>query len=116
MTRWALVSTFAGLTLTGSAMLTAVASEAAAETAPAFEDVVYLSCAEVAEQAGDDEAEIVAMIRVLASFSLERRGLAVPENRDDLGLQFGELIKAFCTAEPEGLLYNAVHRAMQRLL
>ena len=70
----------------------------------------------MAEQAGDDEAMIVEMVTVLARFSLERRGLVVPEERGELGLAFGELIKAFCTAEPEGLLYNAVHRAMLRLL
>ena len=101
----------AGLLALGTASGAAMAAEP-----PAFEEVVYLSCAEVAEQAGDDEEQIVAIIRVLAGFSLEQRGLAVPEGRDDLGLQFGELIKAFCTAEPEGLLYNAVHPAMQRLL
>jgi hypothetical protein len=89
---------------------------ARAEGPIAFEDVVYLSCAEVAEAASDDEARIVEMVTVLAAFSLERRGLVVPEEREALGLQFGELIKAFCTAEPDGLLYNAVHRAMQRLL
>lgn len=92
------------------------AGGAAATEPPAFEDVVYLSCAEVADRAGDDEEQIVSIIRVLAAFSLQQRGLVVPEDRADLGLQFGELIKAFCTAEPEGLLYNAVHRAMQRLL
>lgn len=91
-------------------------SDAAADEAVAFKDVVYLSCAEVAEQAGDDEAALVDMVTVLASFSLERRGLVVPEDRGELGQTFGELIRAFCTAEPEGLLYNAVHRAMQRLL
>jgi hypothetical protein len=81
-----------------------------------FEDVVYLSCAEVAEEAGNDETLIVEMVKILAAFSLERRGLVVPEDREELGLQFGDLIRAFCTAEPDGLLYNAVHRAMQRLL
>lgn len=100
----------------GLMTMTAASGAAAAEEAPAFADVVYLSCAEVAEQAGDDEARIVEMIRVLAAFSLEQRGLVVPEDRDELGQRFGELIKAFCTAEPEGLLYNAVHRAMLRLL
>jgi hypothetical protein len=97
-------------------MLSGVVGEAIADEAVAFEEVVHLSCAEVAEQAGDDEALIVEMVTVLARFSLEQRGLVVPEDREDLGEQFGELIKAFCTAEPEGLLYNAVHRAMLRLL
>ena len=96
--------------------LTAAPAGTAAEEPPAFADVVYLSCAEVAEQAGDDAEQIVAVIRVLTAFSLEQRGLVVPEGRDELALQFGELIKAFCTADPEGLIYNAVHRAMQRLL
>jgi|GEM_PF-1980627 len=105
-----------GLALAGLSAFGTAAGPATAAEPPAFEDVVYLSCAEVAEQAGDDEDEIVAIIRVLAAFSLEQRGLTVPEERDDLGLQFGELIRAFCTAEPESLLYNAVHRAMQRLL
>jgi hypothetical protein len=97
-------------------MLAGVADKAVADEAVTFEEVVYRSCAEVAEEAGDDEALIVEMVTVLARFSLEQRGLVVPEDREDLGEQFGELIKAFCTAEPEGLLYNAVHRAMLRLL
>ena len=100
----------------GLVTMTAASGAALAENMPTFADVVHLSCAEVAEQAGDDEARIVEMIRVLAAFSLEQRGLVVPEDRDALGQQFGELIKAFCTAEPDGLLYNAVHRAMLRLL
>ncbi len=94
----------------------AAGAPAAAAEAPAFEDVVHLSCQEVAERAGDDEAVIVEMVRVMAAFTLERRGLVVPEERGELGQTFGELIRAFCTAEPEGLLYNAVHRAIQRLL
>lgn len=106
---------FAGIAA-GTVALTAVPAGTAAIEPPAFADVVYLSCAEVAEQAGDDEEQIVAIIRVLTAFSLEQRGLVVPEGRDELAMQFGELIKAFCTADPEGLLYNAVHRAMQRLL
>jgi hypothetical protein len=97
-------------------LLAGVAGEAVADEAVTFEEVVYLSCAEVAERAGDDEALIVEMVTALARFSLEQRGLVVPEDREDLGQQFGELIKAFCTAEPDGLLYNAVHRAMLRLL
>jgi len=97
-------------------ILAGVADKAVADEAVTFEEVVHLSCAEVAEQAGDDEALIVAMVTVLARFSLEQRGLVVPEDREDLGQQFGELIKAFCTAEPDGLLYNAVHRSMLRLL
>lgn len=108
-------NTLSGSAVAGLLALCAAPGSAAAEE-PAFEDVVYLSCAEVAEQAGDDEEQIVAIIRVLAAFSLEQRALTVPEEREDLALQFGELIKAFCTAEPDGLLYNAVHRAMQRLL
>jgi hypothetical protein len=111
-----LTTTLAAVTLTASLLLTALSGDAAAQEDPAFEDVVYLSCTEVAEQAGDDEAQIVAMVRVLAAFSLEQRGLVVPEGQDDLALRFGELIRAFCTAEPDGLLYNAVHRAMLRLL
>jgi len=105
-----------GIALAGMVGLATAPGVAAAAEPPAFDEVVYLSCAEVAEQAGDDEERIIAIVRVLAAFSLEQRGLVVPEGRDELGLQFGELIKAFCTAEPEGLLYNAVHRAMQRLL
>jgi hypothetical protein len=97
-------------------MLASLAGTAVADETMAFEDVAYLSCAEVAEQAGDDEAMIVEMVTVLARFSLKQRGLVVPEDRGELGQQFGELIKAFCTAEPDGLLYNAVHRAMLRLL
>lgn len=92
------------------------AASAMAEEPLAFEDVVYLTCEEVAERAGDDEEQILAMIRVLAEFSLDRRGLVVPEDRGNLGLQFVDLIRAFCTAEPDGLLYNAVDRAMRRLL
>lgn len=92
------------------------AASAMAEEPPAFEDVVYLSCAEVAERVGDDEEQILSMIRVLAQFSLDRRGLVVPEDRAGLGLQFVDLIRAFCTAEPDSLLYNAVDRAMRRLL
>lgn len=88
--------------LTAAAMLLAsMVGDAAAEEAVAFEDVVYLTCAEVADEAGDDEAMLVEMVTVLASFSPERRGLVVPEDRDELGQTFGELIRAFCTAEPE---------------
>ena len=111
----AMTKGWAGLAV-AAMLLAGVASDAVADEAMAFEDVVWLSCAEAADEAGDDEAVLVEMVTVLAGFSLEQRGLVVPEDRGELGQTFGELIKAFCTAEPEGLLYNAVHRAMQRLL
>lgn len=103
-------------TALGAGIVLLFATSAVAEESLAFEDVVYLSCEEVAERAGDDEEQILTMIRVLAEFSLDRRGLVVPEDRENLGLQFVDLIRAFCTAEPDGLLYNAVDRAMRRLL
>jgi hypothetical protein len=57
------------------------------------------------------------MVRVLAAFSLERRGAAVPEEAWASSVEaFGELIMAFCTAEADSLLYNAVDRSIRRLL
>ncbi|MEO1020820.1 MAG: hypothetical protein AAFY56_24555 [Pseudomonadota bacterium] len=56
------------------------------------------------------------MIKTMAQFSLDKRQLSVPEGEADLSDEFGELVKAYCTAEPESLLYNAVDRSIRRLL
>jgi len=82
----------------------------------AFDDLVYLSCEEAWAKSGESTETTVEMIRVLAQFTLEKRALVVPEDRGDLSQPFGELIKAFCTADPQGLLFNAVDKAVRRLL
>lgn len=81
-----------------------------------FEDVVHLTCEEVAGQIGDNADRFSAIVRPLAEYSLTKRNLIVPEGRPELGPMFGDLLKSFCTAEPDSLLYNAVDRAIRRLL
>lgn len=104
------------LTAVSAGIVLLFATSAMAEAPPVFEDIVYLSCEEVAARAGDNEEQILTMINVLAAFSLERRGLVVPEDYENLSLVFVDLVRSFCTAEPDSLLYNAVDRAMRRLL
>ena len=55
----------------------------------------------------------------MKELGLTERIVRLHEALDGAGLPHafgGALALAFCTAEPDGLLYNAVHRAMQRLL
>lgn len=92
-----------------------ISSAASAQEAYKFEDVVHLTCEEVAVQVGDNADRLGAIVQPLAEYSLAKRNLVVPEGKPELGLQFGDLLKAFCTAEPDSLLYNAVDRAIRRL-
>ncbi|HRD34626.1 MAG TPA: YmgD family protein [Rhodocyclaceae bacterium] len=96
--------------------LIVLSNTVSAEESYRFEDVVHLTCEEVAAQVGDNPARVEAIVRPLAEYSLAKRSLSVPEGRPEIGQQFGELLKAFCTAEPDGLFYNAVDRAIRRLL
>lgn len=80
-----------------------------------FEDVVHLTCEEVAGIIGNDADRFGAIVQPLAEYSLAKRNLTVPEGRPELGPLFGDLLKSFCTAEPDSLLYNAVDRAIRRL-
>jgi hypothetical protein len=81
-----------------------------------FDELVYLSCEEAWAKSGESTDQVVEIIRVLTEFSLQKRELAVPKGREELSAQFGELIKAFCTVQPDDLLYNAVDKALRRLL
>ena len=92
-----------------------MAAPAVAETYE-FDELVFLSCEEAWAKSGESTDQVVEMIRVLTEFSLQKRELAVPEDREELSAQFGELIKAFCTVQPDDLLYNAVDKALRRLL
>ncbi len=106
-----------GLALSTACFATlGLAAPTSAQQAYEFEDLVYLSCAEAWEEAEQSVDNAVAMIKVLAEFSLDKRQLEVPENEPNLADQFGELVKAYCTAEPDDLLYNAVDRSIRRLL
>jgi hypothetical protein len=80
-----------------------------------FEDIVYLSCQEAWEKSGRSVDEAFEMIRVLARFSIEKRSLALPDD-EAVGGQFGDLIQASCTDEPDDLLFNAVDKSLRRLL
>ena len=95
--------------------LTLFAGAALAQQAYKFEDVVHLTCEEVALQVGENADRLGAIVQPLAEYSLAKRKLVIPEGRPELGPQFGDLLKAFCTAEPDSLLYNAVDRAIRRL-
>jgi YmgD protein len=101
------------------AVIAAVAVSLAAAPAAGsyeFDELVYLSCEEAWAKSGESIDQVVEMIRVLTEFSLQKRELAVPEGREELSAEFGELIKAFCTVQPDDLLYNAVDKALRRLL
>jgi|GEM_PF-1943671 len=95
----------------------AAAQEAAGQEgqAYAFEDIVYLTCAEAWEHAGQDVDAAVEMITVLAGFSLEKRGLAVVEDDPEVDEQFGTLIRSACTLDPDALLFAVVDRPIRRL-
>lgn len=95
--------------------LVMISNTASAQDAYKFEDVVHLTCEEVAAQVGENADRLGAIVEPLAAYSLAKRNLVVPEGRPELGQQFGDLLKAFCTAEPDSLLYNAVDRAIRRL-
>lgn len=101
--------------LSASACLMA-SSAALAQEAYTFEDVVHLTCEEAAAVIGDDADRLGVIVAPLVEFSLIKRNLTVPDDRPGIGQEFGELLKAFCTAEPDGLLYNAVDRAIRRLM
>jgi hypothetical protein len=104
-----------GMVLAAGTLIASTAP-AAAEDAYEFDEVVYLSCEEAWAKSGQSTDEVIKMIRVLTEYSLTKRELAVPEGRADLSAEFGNLIKAFCTAQPDDLLYNAVDKAIRRLL
>lgn len=97
-------------------MLIALSTAVSAQQAYTFEDVVHLTCEETAAEIGNDADRLGAIVAPLAEYSLTKRGLTVPTDRPEIGQQFGELLKAFCTAEPDSLLYNAVDRAIRRLM
>jgi hypothetical protein len=96
--------------------LIALSTAVSAQQAYTFEDVVHLTCEEVAAEIGNDADRLGAIVAPLAEYSLTKRGLTVPTDRPEIGQQFGDLLKAFCTAEPDSLLYNAVDRAIRRLM
>jgi hypothetical protein len=111
------------LALATAAIMSQAAPAAAQETAGqeaedrayAFEDIVYLTCAEAWEHAGQDVDAAVEMITVLAEFSLEKRGLAVVEDDPEVDEQFGTLIRSACTLDPDALLFAVVDRSIRRL-
>ena len=96
--------------------LIALSSVVSAQQTYTFEDVVHLTCEEAAAEIGNDADRLGAIVAPLAEYSLTKRGLAVPTDQPEIGQQFGDLLKAFCTAEPDSLLYNAVDRAIRRLM
>jgi hypothetical protein len=96
--------------------LIALSTAVSAQQPYTFEDVVHLTCEEVAAEIGNDADRLGAIVAPLAEYSLTKRGLTVPTDRPEIGQQFGDLLKAFCTAEPDSLLYNAVDRAIRRLM
>lgn len=104
---------FAALSAT---MLIAMSSAVSAQQTYTFEDVVHLTCAEVAAEIENDADRLGAIVAPLAEHSLIKRELTVPTDRPEIVEQFGDLLKAFCTAEPDSLLYNAVDRAIRRLM
>ena len=91
-----------------------VAGPAAAQDY-AFEDVVYMTCAEAWEHSGEDIDATIEMIRVMAAFSLDKRGLEVTEASAEAAEEFGELIHGGCTLDPEQLLFAVVDRSIRRL-
>ncbi|HSM27982.1 MAG TPA: hypothetical protein VK855_07760, partial [Thioalkalivibrio sp.] len=83
--------------------LIALSTAVSAQQAYTFEDVVHLTCEEVAAEIGNDADRLGAIVAPLAEYSLTKRGLTVPTDRPEIGQQFGDLLKAFCTAEPDSL-------------
>ena len=106
---------FAIAALSASTLI-ALSTAVSAQQPYTFEDVVHLTCEEVAAEIGNDADRLGAIVAPLAEYSLTKRGLTVPTDRPGIGQQFGDLLKAFCTAEPDSLLYNAVDRAIRRLM
>ena len=101
--------------IAAAALALSCAAPAQAGTKYAFEEIVYLTCAEAWELSGKDIDESFEIIRVLARFSLEKRQLAIPDD-EKVGEAFGTLVKASCTVDPDDLLFNAVDKAIRRLL
>ena len=99
-----------------AATLIGMSSAASAQQTYTFEEVVHLTCAEAAAEIDNDADRLGAIVAPLAEYSLTKRSLTVPTDRPEIGQQFGDLLKAFCTAEPDSLLYNAVDRAIRRLM
>lgn len=99
-----------------ASILIALSTAVSAQQAYTFDDVVHLTCEEAAAEIGNDADRLGAIVAPLAEFSLTKRGLTVPTDRPEIGQQFGDLVKALCTAEPDSLLYNAVDRAIRRLM
>lgn len=98
----------AALMMSGSAVW-------AQDTEYALEDVIFLSCEEAWAESGESVDNAIGMIRVMTEFSLSKRGLEVEKGDDDLAAQYGSLIKAMCTADPQDLLFNAVDKSIRRL-
>jgi hypothetical protein len=106
---------FSFATLSAS-VLVVLSSSVSAQQTYTFDDVAIMTCEEAATEIGNDPDRLGLLVTPLAEFSLTKRGLAVPTDRPEIGQQFGDLLKAFCTAEPDSLLLNAVDRSIRRLI
>ena len=101
--------------LSASALIL-LSSAVSAQQSYTFDEVALMTCETAAAEIGNDPDRLGPIVAPLAEFSLTKHGLSVPTDRPEIGQQFGELLKAFCTAEPDGLLLNAVDRAIRRLI
>jgi hypothetical protein len=106
---------FSFAALSASALIV-FSSAVSAQQTYSFDDVALMTCEDAATEIGNDADRLGPIVAPLAEFSLTKRGLSVPADRPEIGQQFGELLKAFCTAEPDSLLLNAVDRAIRRLI
>ena len=72
-----------------------------------FDDIVHMSCVEAWQYSGENTENIIAMVEVLASHSLNARNMTFPDT-EEAGRRLGELIEKGCDERPQDLFYNEV--------
>jgi hypothetical protein len=85
------------------------------EAAPSWtiDQAVTCSVHDAWELGGKNEAGFFAIVKALAELSAQKRGLVLPD-KETVGREFGEYIKAQAKADHDQLLYAIVDRAVRK--
>ena len=91
------------------------ASESSREPAPTWtiDQAVTCSVHDAWVLGGKTEAGFFAIVKALAELSAQKRGLVLPD-KETVGREFGEYIKAQARADHDQLLYAIVDRAVRK--
>ncbi len=104
-------------TLLPCVAMPAVGQQTSSATEPAptwtIDQAVTCSVHDAWELGGKNEAGFFAIVKALAELSAQKRGLVLPD-KETVGREFGEYIKAQARADHDQLLYAIVDRAVRK--